>query len=327
VQQAFVGGLFVQSEVKVALALQSVRDLPAEPLQVFSGKLLAENLKEGGGFFSSQHRLQYLYLVSEMALGSCCCDSVQWNEDGERLAHAAFIFRCRHKGPERDSINHLLSFSIVGSDAGPGLLCAEALVSLASALATGAGLATHGSAAMDIIADPFEVFIIHDRWGAWVNQNYLVELLSAVLCHPVGVENFHVAEPPAGSFLGDPLDRLAHTDGVHAHLAGLSVSLVTGLLPAAASHLDTRHDNALLGLVAERPRPVQAGGPIDSLHGAFLAPGLKPVLPQCAYVSLSGRGPGITDIAVKRLHLFSPLPVQPDTGYIPELEGGWGDRR
>jgi len=215
----------------------------------------------------------------------------------------------------------------VGSDAGASLLSAKALVPLASALATRAGLAAHGPAAMNIIADPFKVLIIHDGGSTRVHQDDLVELLLAVLSHPVGVENFHVAVPSTGSFLSDSLNGLAHADGVHAHLAGLSVPLVTGLAPTAASYLDTCHDNALLSLVAERPRSIQASGPIDPLHGAFLAPGLEPVLPQCAYISLSRRGPGITDITVKRLHFFSPIPVRPKTGHIPELKEGRGDRR
>jgi hypothetical protein len=49
-------------------------------------------------------------------------------------------------------------------------------------------------------------------------------------------------------------------------------------------------------------------------------------LPECAYIALSGRGPGITDILVKRLHFFSPIPVRPN-GHIPELEEKSADRR
>jgi len=194
----------------------------------------------------------------------------------------------------------------VGSDAGPCLLSAEALMPHAATLATSAGLAAHGPAPVNVIRNPFEVFVVHDGWCAWVNQYDLVPLVLAVLGDPVGVENFHVAEPPSGPLLCDPLDGLAHGDGVHAHLAGLSVPLVTGLAAATAPYHDPRHDNALLGLVAERPRPVQAGRPLDLLHGHFLTPGLEPILSQCADVALSGRGPGITDILVKRLHLFHP---------------------
>jgi hypothetical protein len=50
-------------------------------------------------------------------------------------------------------------------------------------------------------------------------------------------------------------------------------------------------------------------------------------LPQCAHVSFSRRGPGVTDILVKRLHSFSPIPVRPETGHIPVLEGKSADRR
>jgi len=249
-QQAFVGGLFVQAQVKVAFPLQSVRDLPAQPLQIFRRKLLAKNLKEGGSLFFSQRRLQYFYLVSKMASYRDEGYPIQRDEDGERRTHAALVFRCCHKGPERDPVNQLLSFAVVCPDAGASLLSAEALVPLASALATGGCLAADSPAAMNIIADPFKVLIIHDGGSAGVHQYDLVELLLAVLGHPVGVENFHIAEPSTGPLLSDPLNGLAHADGVHAHLAGLSVSLVTRLPAAAASYLDTCHDNALLGLVA-----------------------------------------------------------------------------
>ena len=231
------------------------------------------------------------------------------------------------KRPCQSLANHLLSFAVVGPDAGSCLLSSKALMSLASALATGAGLAPHGPASMDIVADPFEVLIIHDGWCAGVDQNDLIPLLLAVFCHPVRVKNFHIAEPSAGPLLSDALNGFGHGDGVHAHLAGLSVPLVTRLAQAASSHFNACHDDALLGLVAQSPRPVQAGRPIDLLHGHILAPGLEPLLPQCAHVSFSRRGPGVTDILVKRLHSFSPIPVRPETGHIPVLEGKSADRR
>ena len=191
---------------------------------------------------------------------------------------------------------------------------------LAPALAASAGLATHRSAPVDVVCDPAEVLVALDGGGVGIYQDDLIELLFAVLCHPVRVQDLHVAVPSARSLLGDPLDGLGHGDGVYSHLAGLSVSLIAGLSSAAPSYLDTRHDYALLGLIAECPRPVQSGGPLDLLHCALLAPGLEPVLPQRAHVSLSRRGPGIADIAVKRSHLSSPWPVRPN-GHIPELEG------
>ena len=172
----------------------------------------------------------------------------------------------------------------------------------APALAPGGGLAAHGPAAVHIIADPAEVLVIDYGWSAGVDQYDLVELLSAVLGHPVGVEDLHIAEAPSGSLLCDPLNGLGHGHAVEAHLAGLSVSLVAGLLSAAAPDLDPGHHYALLGLIAQRPGPIQPGGPLDPLNGALLAPGLEPALAKCAHIALSGRGPGITDIAVKRLH-------------------------
>ena len=148
----------------------------------------------------------------------------------------------------------------MGPDAGSCLFGSKALMSLASALATGAGLAPHGSASVDIIADPLEVLIIHDGWCAGVDQNDLIPLLLAVFGHPVRVKNFHIAEPSAGPLLSDALNGFGHGDGIHAHLAGLSVSLVTRLAQAASSHFNACHDDALLGLVAQSPRPVQGVG-------------------------------------------------------------------
>jgi len=172
----------------------------------------------------------------------------------------------------------------------------------APALAPGGGLAAHGSSPVHIIADPAEVLVVDNGRGAGVDQYDLVELLSAVLGHPVGVEDLHVPETPSCPLLGDPLDGLGHGHAVETHLAGLSVSLVAGLLSAAAPDLNPGHHYALLGLVAQRPGPIQPGGPLDPLNGALLAPGLEPALAKCAHVALSGRGPSITDIAVKRLH-------------------------
>ena len=195
-----------------------------------------------------------------------------------------------------------LTSAVMGSDAGPGLLSAKALVPLAPALAASAGLATHRSAPVDVVCDPAEVLVALDGGGVGIYQDDLIELLFAVLCHPVRVQDLHVAVPSARSLLGDPLDGLGHGDGVYSHLAGLSVSLVTRLAAAAPSYLYAGNDYALLGLVAERPRPIQPGGPLDPLNGALLALGLEPALAKCAHVTLSGVGPGITDIAVKRLH-------------------------
>lgn len=146
----------------MAFALQSLWDFPPQTRTFSRRKLFIQDLKEGLTLFFAQVGFKDEDLIPKVAVGRGSGYSIQGDEDAQRLAHSALVLRCRYKSPERDPINHLLSFAVMGPDARPVFLSSKTFLVKATAFSACTGLAAHSPAAVNIICNPVEILVALD---------------------------------------------------------------------------------------------------------------------------------------------------------------------
>ena len=149
---------------------------------------------------------------------------------------------------------------------------AFAALTEAAPLLAGARESAERPASVRIVTDPGEVVVVFDRGVVRIDQDHLEPLLGTVFADPVAIEHAEVAVLPGGTLFSDALEVLSPRDPVDALAFRPATLPKTALSRRALSDADPGEDNALFGLVAERPSLIEPGRALDPLDRALATP-------------------------------------------------------
>ena len=182
----------------------------------------------------------------------------------------------------------------------------------------GGGQATGRTAAVAVVTvglgEHAKLLVGDDRGVVRVDEDDLVVLVLPILADPVGVQDLEVGVVASTALFGDALDVLAHGDLADTGLGGLALHVHLALAQATAANAGADDDNALLGLVAEAARGVDAGWLLDAVKDGGTAPLRHAGLP--VHVRQGGLRllPSLADVVVESLrHMDTSASCRPSS--------------
>jgi hypothetical protein len=127
---------------------------------------------------------------------------------------------------------------------------------------------------MDIVTNPIQFIISHNRGMSRINQNNLEPFLGAVLSDGIRIKNSEIRVLPTGSFFGDALSVFLSRDTTHA----LSLRPSTRSMPLFPSgslrNTNASDDDSLFRLISKVSGFIESRWAFNAGYGAFVAPRL-----------------------------------------------------